>query len=53
MRGRLHRVWTAALFAIEHMVERLADDHANAHVLAEGLSTVRGPAVDAAVRTNT
>jgi threonine aldolase len=43
----------AGLFALEHMVERLADDHANARVLAEGLSTVRGLAVDAAaVRTN-
>src|SRR5262249_44256651 len=27
----------AALYALEHMVERLADDHANARTLAAGL----------------
>jgi threonine aldolase len=32
----------AGLYALEHMVERLADDHANARALADGLSEIRG-----------
>jgi threonine aldolase len=36
----------AGLVALEHMVERLEDDHARAHALAEGLSEVPGVAVD-------
>ncbi len=32
----------AAVYALEHHVERLAEDHANAKLLARGLSQVRG-----------
>jgi len=32
----------AAIVALESMVERLAEDHANARFLAEGLSTMKG-----------
>ncbi|MFF7396786.1 low-specificity L-threonine aldolase [Achromobacter sp. NPDC008082] len=32
----------ACLYALEHNVDRLADDHANAHALAEGLRGIRG-----------
>jgi threonine aldolase len=32
----------AGLYALEHMVERLADDHDNARALADGLSEIRG-----------
>jgi threonine aldolase len=32
----------AALFALEHHVERLADDHANARELARGIASVPG-----------
>ena len=32
----------AALYALDHHVERLADDHANARVLASGLAGVEG-----------
>jgi len=32
----------AASYALEHMIDRLADDHANAHALAEGLCAIRG-----------
>src|SRR6185295_18019939 len=35
----------AALYALEHHRGRLADDHANARRLAEGLSTIDGIAV--------
>jgi threonine aldolase len=31
-----------ALYALDHHVDRLAEDHANARVLAQGLSTLRG-----------
>src|SRR2546421_2079948 len=32
----------AGLYALEHMVNRLADDHDNARALADGLSEIRG-----------
>lgn len=32
----------AGIYALENMVERLADDHANAQLLAEGLSEIPG-----------
>ncbi|NLH99004.1 MAG: hypothetical protein GX446_05860 [Chthonomonadales bacterium] len=34
------------IVALETMIERLADDHANARVLAEGINTVPGLSVD-------
>lgn len=43
----------AALYALEHNVERLAEDHANARVLAEGLAELPGITLDVnAVETN-
>jgi len=43
----------AGLFALQHLVERLADDHRRARELAQGLADVAGCAVDAAaVETN-
>jgi threonine aldolase len=43
----------ACLFALEHHVARLADDHANARRLAEGLAQLPGIAIDPAeVETN-
>ena len=43
----------AGIHALEHHVERLADDHANAQRLAEGLARVEGCEVDVAlVQTN-
>lgn len=43
----------AGIVALSEMVERLADDHANARRLAEGLAKVPGITVDlAAVQTN-
>lgn len=43
----------AGLYALEHNVERLAEDHANARALAEGLAALPGIQVDAAtVETN-
>ena len=43
----------ACLFALEHNIERLADDHANARAFAERLAGAPGVAVDpAAVETN-
>jgi threonine aldolase len=43
----------AGVYALEHHVERLADDHAKAKALAAGLAGVKGIAVDAAaVETN-
>jgi threonine aldolase len=43
----------ACLHALDHHVERLAEDHANAHALAAGLSAVPGVRVDPArVETN-
>ncbi len=41
------------LYALEHNVERLAVDHGNARLLADGLSELRGVEIDpAAVQTN-
>ncbi len=64
-RGRLYRkrlgggmrqagvLAAAGLVALEEMPRRLADDHANAKFLAEGLARIRGIQVDAAkVATN-
>ncbi|MFI5308392.1 MAG: low-specificity L-threonine aldolase [Polyangiales bacterium] len=43
----------AALYALDHNRERLADDHANARLLATGLSRIAGVACDGAqVETN-
>ena len=42
-----------ALYALEHHIERLAEDHANAMVLAEGLAEIPGVTLDPAeVETN-
>ena len=43
----------AGLYAVEHQVERLAEDHVNAKQLAEGLAGIRGLSLDPAqVQTN-
>ena len=43
----------ACLYALDHHVERLADDHANARALAEGLAEIPGIELDpATVETN-
>lgn len=43
----------AGIVALEHMVDRLAEDHANARALAEGIARVPGLRVDlASVQTN-
>lgn len=43
----------AALYALDHNIDRLADDHANAKRLAEGLSKIPGITIDpATVETN-
>jgi threonine aldolase len=43
----------AGIVALETMVDRLQEDHANARVLAEGLASLPGIAIDlAAVQTN-
>lgn len=43
----------AALHALDHHVERLAEDHANARRLATGLAALRGVALDVAtIETN-
>ena len=43
----------AGLYAIEHNIHRLADDHENAKTLAEGLANISGIRIDAsAVQTN-
>ncbi len=39
-------VAAAALYALDHNVERLAEDHANALALAEGLAEIEGVGVD-------
>jgi len=46
-------VAAGALWALEHNVERLAEDHANARALAEGLAATDGVEIDAStVETN-
>jgi len=46
-------VAAAGLYALEHNVERLADDHANARALAEGLAQIDGVRIDpSTVETN-
>jgi threonine aldolase len=46
-------VAAAGLYALDHHVERLAEDHANARVLADGLASVPGVELDAdRVETN-
>jgi threonine aldolase len=46
-------VAAGALHALDHHVERLAEDHANARVLAEGLAALPGVTLDASrVETN-
>jgi threonine aldolase len=46
-------VAAAGLYALDHHVERLAEDHANARTLAEGLAEIEGVRVDPpAVETN-
>ena len=43
----------AGLYALDHHVERLAEDHANARALAEGLAEIPGVEIDpATVETN-
>jgi threonine aldolase len=43
----------AGLYALDHNVERLAEDHENARVLAEGLANIDGIEIDpATVETN-
>jgi threonine aldolase len=43
----------AGLYALDHHVDRLAEDHANARRLAEGLAAIDGIAIDpATVETN-
>ncbi len=43
----------AGVYALEHNINRLADDHAKAKALAKGLAEIKGIAVDvAAVETN-
>jgi threonine aldolase len=43
----------AGVYAMEHHIERLAEDHAKAKALARGLAEIKGIAVDvAAVETN-
>ena len=46
-------VAAAGLYALDHNVERLAEDHANARVLAEGLAELPGATIDPSkVETN-
>jgi threonine aldolase len=46
-------VAAGALYALEHNVERLAEDHANARALAAGLAAIDGVEIDpATVETN-
>ncbi|MBM2827258.1 MAG: Low-specificity L-threonine aldolase, partial [Dehalococcoidia bacterium] len=39
-------VAAAGLYALEHMVDRLAEDHANARTLADGLAELPGLSID-------
>lgn len=46
-------VAAAGLYALEHNVERLAEDHENARLLADGLAQIEGVRIDpATVETN-
>jgi threonine aldolase len=46
-------VAAAGLYALDHNVERLAEDHENARVLAEGIAELRGASIDPSkVETN-
>jgi threonine aldolase len=46
-------VAAAGLYALDHNVERLADDHENARVLAEGIASIEGAEIDPSlVETN-
>jgi threonine aldolase len=46
-------VAAAGLYALDHNVERLAEDHENARVLAEGIASIRGARIDPSkVETN-
>src|SRR3954452_20260593 len=46
-------VAAAGLYALDHNVERLAEDHANARVLAEGIAALDGASIDPSkVETN-
>ncbi len=46
-------VAAGALYALDHNIERLAEDHANARVLAEALAGIEGVVIDpATVETN-
>jgi threonine aldolase len=45
-------VAAAGLYALDHHVERLSDDHANARVLAEGLAEAGLPVVPEETETN-
>ena len=46
-------VAAACLYALDHHVERLAEDHENARLLAEGLAEIDGVGLDpATVETN-
>jgi threonine aldolase len=46
-------VAAGALWALDHNVERLAEDHANARLMAEGLAAIDGVSIDPAlVETN-
>ena len=39
------------LYALDHHVERLAEDHAHARLLAEGLAELPGVAIDPEMRS--
>jgi threonine aldolase len=46
-------VAAAGLYALDHNVERLAEDHENARVLAEGIASIAGARIDPSkVETN-
>jgi threonine aldolase len=46
-------VAAAGIYALDHNVERLAEDHENARALAEGLAELPGASIDASkVETN-
>jgi threonine aldolase len=46
-------VAAAGLYALDHNVERLAEDHENARVLADGIASLRGARIDpTTVETN-